>query len=321
MHDLEHTRVWVAGHTGFVGRAVARQLARAGCEILTVNRETLDLRHQADVEAWLREQQPDIVVLAAATIGGIEANRSRPADFIYDNLAIELAVIHGAYQAGVGRLMFLGAACVYPRVAEQPIAEDSLLTGPFEATNEWYSVAKVAGMKLCEAYRRQYGVDYISVVPANLYGPGDHFDLANSHVCGALMTKIHLAKLTRQRTIEIWGTGTPRREFLYIDDMAEGLEFLLRNYSAPEPINLGGAADISIRELAEAIARTVGWEGEFSFDLSKPDGMPRKSLDGSRVAALGWRPSTPMQEGLRRTYEWFVDAVAPEIESPAPSVR
>lgn len=314
MDDLKGRRIWVAGHTGFVGQAMARRLAASGADVLTVARSELDLRRQADVEAWLADRRPDAVVLAAATVGGIEANRTRPAEFIYDNLAIELAVIHGAHRTGVERLMFLGAACVYPRLADQPIVEESLLTGPFEPTNEWYSTAKVAGMKLCEAYRRQYGADFISVVPANLYGPGDHFDLVNSHVCGALMTKIHLAKQRGDTSIELWGTGEPRREFLYIDDMAEGLEFLLRRYSAAEPINLGGAPDLSIRELAETIAGIVGWQGTLTFDTSKPDGMPRKALDGTRVGELGWRPRVTMAEGLRRTYDWFLDAIAPDLD-------
>jgi GDP-L-fucose synthase len=312
--NLSGKTVWIAGHGGFVGRALCERLASEGCEILTVSRAELDLRRQSDTEAWLAANKPDAVILAAATVGGIEANRTRPAEFLYDNLAIELSVIEGAYKAGCSKLMMLGAACVYPRMAEQPIVEEALMTGPLEPTNEWYSIAKIAGMKMVEAYRQQYGFEAIQVVPANLYGPGDHFDAERSHVCGALMAKIHRAKLKGEATIEVWGTGSPQREFLYIDDMADGLVFLMQHYSDGAPINLSGGTDVSIRELGELLADIIGWSGSFEYDTSRPDGMPRKALNGQRVASLGWQPKIDLREGLSLTYNWFLEH-APEAQS------
>ncbi len=302
--DLTGKRVWVAGHRGMVGSALARRLPAEGCELLTVDRDRLDLRDQRAVDGWIRDARPDAIVVAAGTVGGIEANRTRPAEFLYDNIAIASNIIRSAAETGVGKLMYLGSSCIYPRLADQPVAEDSLLTGPFEATNEWYAVAKVAGVKLCQAYRQQYGHDFIAVVPTNLYGPGDSFDLASSHVISALMRKIHTAR-AEGGSVEVWGTGKPRREFMYVDDAADALVFLMKTYSKPEIINIAGGEDISIAGLAALIADVVGFDGPFHFDDTKPDGMPRKSLDGSRLAELGWNPRTPLREGLVRTYRWW----------------
>jgi GDP-L-fucose synthase len=306
-YRLAGRRVWVAGHGGMVGAALVRRLAREDCEILTVGRAEVDLRRQSDVEAWLADVKPQAVVMAAATVGGIQANDSRPAEFIYDNLAIETNVVHGAWRCGVEKLLFLGSSCIYPRDAAQPMAEDALLTGPLEATNQWYAVAKIAGLKLCQAYRRQYGCDFITAMPANLYGPGDNFDPASSHVIAALLHKAHEAKTAGAEALAVWGSGRPRREFLYVEDLADALAFLLQNYSGEAHVNVGAGKDIAIGELAALIAEVTGFAGDLVFDPSKPDGTPRKLLDVSRLRALGWAPSTGLRDGLAQTYRWYCE--------------
>jgi len=293
-----------------VGSAIARRLAAEDCDVLTAGRKALDLRRQAEVEEWLAEARPDAVFLAAATVGGILANARAPADFIYDNLAIEANTIHAAWRVGVKKLLFLGSSCIYPRLADQPMAEDALLTGPLEPTNQWYAVAKIAGLKLCEAYRQQHGADFISAMPTNLYGPGDNFDLETSHVVPALMAKCHLAKLAGAGEVSIWGSGKPRREFLHVDDLADALVFLMTRYSEAPPVNVGTGEDVTIAELARAIADAVGYEGGFAYDASKPDGTPRKLLDVGRLTTLGWRARIPLAEGLAGTYAWYSEHVA-----------
>jgi GDP-L-fucose synthase len=299
----------VAGHAGMVGSALCRALEVRGAAVLTIDREVCDLRNQRAVHDWLAGERPDAVFVSAALVGGIEANRTRPAEFLYDNLLIAANIIHAAAAVDVGKLMFLGSSCFYPREAAQPIREDSLLTGPFEATNEWYAVAKVAGVKLCQAYRRQYNKDFIAVVPTNLYGPGDHFDAVTGHVIPALIRRIHEAAQTGHPFVELWGTGSPQREFLYVEDAAEALVYLMENYSAEDIINISGGESISIANLAALIGVIVGYQGEFRFDTSKPDGMPRKALDPGRIRAMGWRPSTPLNTGLKQTYVWYQQRV------------
>lgn len=309
-YPLAGKRVWVAGHRGMVGGAIVRRLATEGCEILTVARSELDLCRQAETETWLAAHRPQAVFVAAATVGGIYANDSRPAEFLYDNLAIEANVIHAAWQTGVEKLLFLGSSCIYPQDAKQPMAEGALLTGPLEPTNEWYAIAKIAGIKLCQAYRRQYGCDFISAQPTNLYGPFDTFDLTSSHVIPALMAKVHRAKLLEAPHLEVWGSGTPMREFLYVDDLAHALVFLIKHYSGPVPVNIGTGEELTIRELAEMIADIVEFRGALVFDYSKPDGMPRKLLDCTFLRRLGWTATTPLREGLMRTYAWYREALA-----------
>ncbi len=291
------------------GSAIIRRLAAEGCEILTAGRERADLRRQAEAEDWMAEARPDVVFLAAATVGGIHANSTRPAEFIYDNLAIETNVIHGAWRTGVRKLVFLGSSCIYPRLAAQPMREDALLTGPLEPTNEWYAVAKIAGIKMCQAYRRQYGCDFVSAMPTNLYGYGDNFDIEQGHVAAALLMKIHRAKESGADTVELWGTGTPKREFLFVDDLADGLVFLARNYSAEPHLNVGSGVEISIRELAELLADIIGFTGTFRFDSGKPDGSPRKLMDVSGMRALGWTAPTPLRAGFERTYRWYAETL------------
>jgi len=303
---LTGRRVWVAGHRGMVGSAIVRRLAQEGCEVLTVGRESVDLTRQAEVEDWMAEARPDAVFMAAARVGGILANDTRPGEFIYENLAIETHVIEAARRAGVAKLLLLGSSCIYPRLAEQPMAEDALLTGPLESTNEWYAVAKIAGIKLCEAYRKQYGCDFISAMPTNLYGPGDTFDLQGSHVVPALIMKAHAAKTARADSLEVWGTGRPRREFLYVEDVADALVHLMKVYSGPEHLNVGTGEDVTIRELAESVADVVGFRGRLTFDASKPDGTPRKLLNIDRLAGLGWRARTPLRDGLAKAYDWYL---------------
>ncbi len=305
-YPLGGKRVWVAGHRGMVGGALIRRLADEGCELLTIDRAALDMRRQADVEAWMGDRRPDAVFMAAATVGGIVANDTRPADFIYDNLAIETSVIHAAKQCGVEKLLFLGSSCVYPRLAPQPMPEDCLLSGPLEPTNQWYALAKIAGIKMCEAYRRQYGCDFISVMPTNLYGPGDNFDLEASHVLPALLLKIHRAKIEANHTVEIWGTGAPLREFLYVDDLADALVFVMKGYSDEPHINIGAGEEVTIRDLAAVIGEVVGFKGDFRFDASRPDGTPRKLLDSGRLNAMGWTAGTGLRDGIRRTYDWYL---------------
>lgn len=309
-------RIWVAGHRGMVGSAILRRLAREDAQVLTVGREELDLRDQREVRQWVVNALPDAIILAAAKVGGILANDSYPADFLYDNLVIETNVIDAAHRAGVERLVFLGSSCIYPKMASQPISENSLLSGPLEPTNEWYAIAKIAGIKLCQAYRRQFGRRYISVMPSNLYGPNDNFDLATSHVLPALIRKFHAAKAAGKSEVVVWGTGTPLREFLHVDDLADAVVFLMHRYDSGEPINCGAGADVSIRELAELIARVTGFAGELVFDRTKPDGTPRKLMDSSRLTALGWRPRKSLEEGVREVYRWYVQTTVSELSVP-----
>ncbi len=303
--DLAGKRVYVAGHRGMVGSAVVRRLARENCTVLTATRAEADLIDQAAVRAWFAREKPDVVVIAAAKVGGILANDSFPAEFLYENLMIEANVIEAARQHGVAKLLFLGSSCIYPKFADQPIVEDALLTGPLEPTNEWYAVAKIAGIKLCQAYRRQYGCDYISAMPTNLYGPGDNFDLASSHVMPALIRKAHEAKLAGAGSITIWGTGTPRREFLHVDDLADACAFLLKTYSDEGHVNVGSGTDIPIRDLAQLVCEIVGFPGEIVCDTSKPDGTPRKLMSGSKIAGLGWQPKIELHEGIGAVYELY----------------
>jgi len=306
LFPLEGRRVLVAGHEGMAGGAILRRLASEGCEILTAGHRDVDMTRQAEVEEWLAAARPDALFLAAGLVGGIHANSTRPAEFLYDNLAIETNVIHDACKVGVKKLLFLGSSCIYPREAPQPIKEEALLTGPLEPTNDAYALAKIAGIKLCQAYRRQYGCDFISAMPTNLYGPGDRFDLENGHVVAALIMKIHAAKRAGADRVTIWGTGTPLREFLYTEDMADGLVFMMKHYSNGPHLNLGTGREHSIRQLAETIAQAAGWSGEFVYDKSKPDGMPRKVMDVGRLAALGWTAQTRFEDGIKVAYDWYV---------------
>jgi GDP-L-fucose synthase len=289
-----------------VGSALVRRLALEDCEVVTVARDEADLTRQSSVERWMERARPDVIFLCAARVGGILANDAAPADFLYQNVMIGSNVIKAAHDLGVTKLLYLGSSCIYPRLSPQPIAEDALLTGPLESTNQWYAVAKIAGLKLCQAYRRQYGSDFISAMPTNLYGPGDNFDLSTSHVLPALMRKAHEAKLEGRSELTVWGSGTPRREFLFVDDLADALVFLMKHYSDEQHMNIGVGHDISIRELAELLAELVGFRGRLSFDPSKPDGTPRKLLDVSRLTALGWNARTALSDGLSRTYEWLL---------------
>ncbi len=308
--ELSGKRVWVAGHRGMAGSAIVRRLARENCEIVTVTRDELNLLNQKDVHAWLAGSQIDAIFLAAATVGGILANSTRPADFLYENLVIATNVIHAAREAGVKKLLFLGSSCIYPRLAPQPMQEESLLTGTLEPTNEWYAIAKIAGIKLCQAYRRQYGCDFVSVMPTNLYGPGDRYDPREGHVVAALIMKIHAAKVANSPTVELWGTGTPRREFLFSEDLADACIFVMKNYSGELFLNVGTGRDMTILELAQSIARIADWHGDFVFDKSKPDGMPRKVMDVSRLTALGWSAPTDFETGMKAAYSWYVANVA-----------
>ena len=308
--DLAGRRVWVAGHRGMAGAAIVRRLQREPCEIVTVSRGELDLLRQADVHTWVADQKIDAIFLAAATVGGIMANSTRPAEFLYENLVIETNVIHAAKSAGVKKLLFLGSSCIYPRMAEQPMKEEALLTGALEPTNEWYAIAKIAGIKLCAAFRRQYGCDFISVMPTNLYGPGDRYDAENGHVVAALIMKVHAAKMANSATVELWGSGTARREFLFTEDLADACVFVMKNYSGEMFLNVGAGRDMTILELAESIARVAGWKGTFTFDRSKPDGMPRKVMDVSRLTALGWSAQSTFDEGIKQAYDWYVANMA-----------
>ena len=306
MFDLAGKRVFVAGHRGMVGAAVVRRLADVDCQILTASRETVNLSNQADTERFLLMARPDVTIVAAAKVGGIHANSTFPADFIYDNLAIAVNTIHAAFKAGVKKLLFLGSSCIYPRLARQPMSEDELLSGPLEPTNEWYAVAKIAGLKLCQAYRRQHKADYISVMPANLYGPGDNYHPENSHVVAALIRRIHEAKRSGAPEAVVWGTGTPRREFLFVDDLADACVFALENYSAEAHLNVGTGEDVTIAEFARLVADVVGYRGNIVFDVSRPDGAPRKLLDVSKLKAMGWSAGTPLRDGLARAYSDFL---------------
>lgn len=308
--SLAGKRIWVAGHRGMVGAALVRRLAHEHCEIITAGRDALDLTNQADVNKWMAETRPDAIILAAAKVGGIHANNSHPAEFLRENLMLEANVIHAAYENSVSKLLFLGSSCIYPREAPQPIREEHLLTGPLEPTNEWYAIAKIAGIKMCQAYRKQYGVDFISAQPTNLYGPGDNYDLETSHVLPALLRKFHEAKAANSPSVSLWGTGAPLREFLHVDDLADALIFLLENYSADLPINVGSGEEISIRGLAEQIALVVGYTADLTFDPTKPDGTPRKLIDSSKLHALGWDNARALQDGLRDTYSAYLDSLA-----------
>jgi GDP-L-fucose synthase len=303
---MNDRRIWVAGHKGMVGSAITRHLTQHGDEVLKADREVVDLRNQIGVEVWLKQNRPEAIVFAAAKVGGIYANDTFPADFIYDNLAIEANIIHSAHLADVDRLVFLGSSCIYPKFAPQPIKEEALLTGPLEPTNEWYAIAKIAGIKLCQAYRKQYGRRYISVMPCNLYGPGDNFDQLTSHVLPALIRKFHEAKEAQLREVVVWGTGNPLREFMHVDDLARAVVFCLDHYDEYDHINCGAGTEISIGGLAEIVARVVGYRGKTVFDTSKPDGTPRKLMDSSRMAALGWKPEIPLEDGIASTYQWYL---------------
>jgi GDP-L-fucose synthase len=305
--DLAGKRVWVAGHAGMVGASLVRHLAGEPCEVLTVGRDEVDLRRQDAVEGWMDDNRPDVVLIAAATVGGLMANDKFPARFLYDNLAIETNIIHGAWRSGVEKLLFMGSSCIYPKLADQPMSEEALLTGALEPTNEWYAIAKIAGIKLCQAYRQEHGCDFISAMPTSLYGPGDNFDSEGGHVIPALMGKAHKARQCNAGSIEIWGSGAPLREFLYVEDAADGLVHLLKNYSAAPHINIGAGREISIADLARLICQVVGFDGALELSPDKPDGVPRKLLDCARMTALGWTPSTDLRDGLARSYAWYLE--------------
>ena len=307
---LKGKRVWIAGHHGMVGSAVRRRLASEDCELLFAPRGQLDLRSQQDVRVWVGANRPDLVFVTAATVGGIHANNSRPAEFIYDNLMIETNIIESSYRCGVEKLLFLGSSCIYPREAPQPIREASLLTGELEPTNQWYSIAKIAGIKLCEAYRQQYGCNFISAMPTNLYGPGDNFHPRYSHVLPALLSKMHAAHERGDREVVVWGTGQVRREFLHVEDCADALVFLMKNYDGEEHVNVGTGVDLTIAELASLIADIVGLNATIRYDASMPDGTPRKLLDVSRIHGLGWQAKTSLSDGVRQTYAWYKSELA-----------
>jgi GDP-L-fucose synthase len=307
MYALAGKKVFVAGHRGMVGSALVRRLASEGCEILTASRDELDLIDQHAVRTWMADRRPEAVFIAAAKVGGILANDSFPADFLYDNLMIEANLIDAAYRTDAEKVCFLGSSCIYPKFAEQPIREDSLLTGPLEPTNEWYAIAKIAGIKLTQAYRRQHGRDFISAMPTNLYGPGDNFDLQSSHVLPALIRKAHEAKVSGADSITVWGTGTPRREFLHVDDCADACVFLMTNYSGEGHVNVGSGEDVTILELVELVCKVVGFTGSIIRDETKPDGTPRKLMSTDMLRGMGWEPAIALQDGVASTYRWFLD--------------
>ena len=305
-YQLNSKRVWVAGHRGMVGSALVRRLANENCEVLTTGSDRLELRDAVAVKNWVTREMPDAVIVAAAKVGGIHANDTFPADFLYDNLMIEANIIHSAFQANVEKLLFLGSSCIYPKLAPQPIPESALLTGPLEPTNEWYAIAKIAGIKLCQAYRRQHGRNFISAMPTNLYGPNDNFDLMNSHVLPAMIRKMDDARRTCASHVVIWGSGTPRREFLHVDDCADALVHLLLHYSGDSHVNVGSGEDLTIRQIAELVRTAVGFTGEIRLDTTKPDGTPRKLLDITALRALGWSPRISLPDGLAATYDWYL---------------
>ena len=309
-YSLQGKRVWVAGHRGMVGSAIVRRLAVERCEVLTVNRAEVDLKDQAAVRGWVSKARPDAVFVAAAKVGGILANNSFPADFLYDNLMIEANVIEASFRAGVEKLCFLGSSCIYPKFAAQPIVESALLTGELEPTNDAYAIAKIAGIKLCQAYRKQHGADYISAMPTNLYGPGDNFDLNSSHVMPALIRKAHEAKVRGEKTITVWGTGKPLREFLHVDDCADACVHLMQVYSDAEHVNVGSGEDLSILELTKLVCDVVGFEGEIVHDLSKPDGTPRKLMSAEKIRGLGWKPRIGLRDGITDAYQAFLNRPA-----------
>jgi GDP-L-fucose synthase len=300
------SRIYVAGHRGLVGSALVRALEKRGyADLVLRGREELDLTDQRAVREFFDAERPEAVIMAAARVGGIHANNSRPALFIRDNLVIQDNVIDAAYRSGVAKFVFLGSSCIYPKFAPQPIKEDYLLTGPLEPTNEWYAIAKIAGVKMCQAYRREYGFNAISLMPTNLYGPGDNFDLQNSHVLPALIRRFHEAKFRGDESVTVWGTGTPRREFLHVDDLADAVLYLLHTYDGESIVNIGWGEDVTIRELTEMVMSVIGYKGRLLFDPTKPDGTPRKLLDVSRLSGLGWRAKIPLKDGIERTYAWF----------------
>ena len=309
-YELSGKRVWVAGHRGMVGGAVARRLESEDCEVLLAGREVVDLLDQVAVREWMAEAKPDAIVVAAAKVGGIHANNTAPVDFLQNNLVIQNNILAAAHACNIDRLLFLGSSCIYPKFAEQPIHEDSLLTGALEPTNEWYAIAKIAGIKLCQAYRKQYGRDWISAMPTNLYGPGDNYDLETSHVLPALLRKFHEAKVSGAREVVLWGSGTPLREFLHCDDLADALVFLLKHYSEYEHINVGSGSEVTIRVLAETIAKVVGYDAELVFDATKPDGTPRKLMDSGRLHALGWNDARSLEDGIASTYACWLETSA-----------
>jgi len=306
-YSLCGKRIWVAGHRGMVGAAIVRRLACEDCEILTVGRDEIDLTRQDEVEKWMQANKPEAIFIAAAKVGGIVANNTQHVPFLYDNMMIEANIIHAAHAIGVEKLQFLGSSCIYPRMAEQPMKEEALLTGPLEPTNEWYAIAKIAGIKLCQAYRRQYGCDFISAQPTNLYGPEDNFHPEHSHVIPALIIKAHAAKIAGDAQMEVWGSGRPYREFLYVNDLADALVFIMQHYSAESHINVGTGDEVTIGELAQTIIDAVGFQGELVFDSSRPDGPPRKIMDSSMLMELGWKPKVSLDQGLRMAYEWYLN--------------
>ncbi len=307
MYDLAGKRVFVAGHRGLVGSAITQRLAVEDCQILTITRSEVDLRDQSAVRGWMADNRPDVIFLAAAKVGGILANATCPADFLYDNLMIEANVIEAAHRERVEKLLFLGSSCIYPKFADQPIQEDSLLTGALEPTNEWYAIAKIAGIKLCQAYRSQFGNDFISAMPTNLYGPGDNFDLNSSHVLPAMIRKIHEARAAGDASITIWGTGSPRREFLHADDCADACVHLVKNYSDASHVNIGSGEDGTILDLAKLVCDVVGYDGAIEHDLTKPDGTPRKLMAADKLRAMGWHPRIPLRAGIESTYRWYLE--------------
>lgn len=312
VYDLTNKKIWIAGHRGMVGGALVRRLASESCEILTADRKALDLSQQTDVETWVSQNQPDAIIIAAAKVGGIHANNTSPVDFLQTNLQIQTNIMAAAHNCDVNRLLFLGSSCIYPKLAQQPITEDALLTGPLEPTNEWYAIAKIAGIKLAQAYRKQYGRDWISAMPTNLYGPGDTYNLETSHVLPALLRKFHEAKIAGEPEIIVWGSGKPLREFLHCDDLADALVFLLKHYSDDEHINVGSGMEVTIRELAETIARVVEHDAILTFDASKPDGTPRKLMDSTRLNDLGWSNARPLKCGVTQTYTAWLEAMGDE---------
>jgi GDP-L-fucose synthase len=306
LFDLAGKRVYVAGHRGMVGSAIVRRLSGALCEVITAGRDAVDLERQVQTEAFLATNKPDAVIVAAGRVGGIHANNTYPAQFISENLAIARNVIEASHRAGVQKLLFLGSSCIYPRLAEQPMREDELLTGPLEPTNQWYAVAKIAGIKLCQAYRRQYGADFISAMPTNVYGPGDNYHPENSHVVAALIRRFHQSKQEEAAEVTVWGSGKPRREFLFVDDLADACVFLLENYSGEQHVNVGSGEEVTIAQFAAVVADVVGYRGKLVFDGSRPDGVPRKLLDSSKLAVMGWRAHTSLRAGLEQTYSAFL---------------
>lgn len=307
LYSLKGKRVWVAGHNGMVGSALVQRLEREDCTILTAERRHVNLCRQSDVESWMTKEKPDAIFLAAAKVGGIYANDTFPAEFIYENLMIEANIIHASHINNVEKLLFLGSSCIYPQMANQPITEDSLLTSPLEPTNEWYAIAKIAGIKLCQAYRKQYGRDFISAMPTNLYGPGDNYHPQNSHVVPALIRRIHQAKTTNADEISVWGSGKPKREFLHVSDAADAMVFLMKNYSDHEHVNVGTGIDITIKELVAKISAVIGYRGNVNYDTSKPDGTPRKLLDVGKLNKIGWTTSIELDAGLEDVYKCFLD--------------